>query len=54
MLDNFKENWDDHLPLIVFAYNNTYHSSIQMSLYEPFVGKGANLLLGGSKLVKQD
>ncbi|XP_069143437.1 uncharacterized protein [Solanum lycopersicum] len=26
---NFKGSWDDHLPLIEFAYNNSYHSSIQ-------------------------
>ena len=30
----FKGNWDDHLPLIEFAYNNGYHSSIRMALYE--------------------
>ena len=28
---NFKDSWDDHLPFIEFAYNNNYHSSIQMS-----------------------
>jgi len=22
---DFKDNWDDHLPLIEFAYNNSYH-----------------------------
>ena len=31
---NFKGSWDDHLPLIEFGYNNSYHSSIQMALYE--------------------
>ena len=35
---DFKENWDDHLPLIDFAYNNCYHSSIQIALYEAFYG----------------
>ena len=25
---DFKGNWDDHLPLIEFSYNNNYHSSI--------------------------
>ena len=29
-----KGNWDDHLPLIEFAYKNSYHSSIQMAPYE--------------------
>ena len=33
MID-FKGSWDDHLPLIEFAYNNNYHSSIQMAPYE--------------------
>ena len=33
-LIDFKCNWDDHLPLIEFAYNNNYHSSIQMTLYK--------------------
>ncbi|KAF3685344.1 hypothetical protein FXO37_00715 [Capsicum annuum] len=31
---DFKGSWDDHLPLIEFAYNNSYHSSIQMALFE--------------------
>ena len=29
----FKENWDEHLSLIEFAYNNSYHLSIGMKLY---------------------
>ncbi|WMV29710.1 hypothetical protein MTR67_023095 [Solanum verrucosum] len=28
---DFKGNWDDYLPLIEFAYNNSYHSSIGMA-----------------------
>ncbi|KAH0674488.1 hypothetical protein KY290_024657 [Solanum tuberosum] len=31
---DFKGSWDNHLPLIEFAYDNNYHSSIQMTLYE--------------------
>ena len=38
MLD-FKSSWDDHLPLIEFAYNNSYHSSIEMAPYEALYGK---------------
>ena len=30
----FKGNWDNHLPLIEFAYNNGYHSNIGKALYE--------------------
>ncbi|XP_039135347.1 uncharacterized protein LOC120272557 [Dioscorea cayenensis subsp. rotundata] len=33
MLD-FGGSWDRHLPLIEFAYNNSYHASIQMAPYE--------------------
>ena len=36
---DFKGNWNDHLPLIEFAYNNSYHSSIQMALYEALYGR---------------
>ncbi|WMV41716.1 hypothetical protein MTR67_035101, partial [Solanum verrucosum] len=28
---NFKGSWDDHLPLIEFAYNNSYHSNIHVT-----------------------
>ena len=28
---DFKGSWDDHLPLIEFTYNNSYHSSIRMA-----------------------
>ena len=31
---DMKGNWEDHLLLIEFAYNNSYHSSIQMAPYE--------------------
>jgi len=31
---DFKGNWDDHLPLIEFFYNNNYHSSIDMAPFE--------------------
>ena len=30
----FAGSWDDHLPLVEFAYNNSYHSSIKMAPYE--------------------
>ena len=31
---NFKRNWDKHLPLVEFAYNNSFRSSISMASYE--------------------
>ncbi|WMV13895.1 hypothetical protein MTR67_007280 [Solanum verrucosum] len=35
---DFNGSWDDHLPLIEFAYNNSYHSSIQIAPYEALYG----------------
>ena len=35
----FKGNWDEHLSLIEFAYNNIYHSSIGMAPYEALYGR---------------
>ncbi|XP_070023267.1 uncharacterized protein [Nicotiana sylvestris] len=31
---DFKRSWDDHFPLIEFAYNNCFHASIQMAPFE--------------------
>lgn len=31
--------WEEHLPLIEFAYNNSYHSSIGMAPYEALYGR---------------
>ena len=36
---DYKGSWDDHFPLIEFAYNNSYHASIQMALYEALYRK---------------
>ncbi|KAL8120119.1 hypothetical protein AgCh_017302 [Apium graveolens] len=35
---DFKGNWDDHLPLIEFSYNNSYHAIIGMPPYEALYG----------------
>ncbi|KAH0710411.1 hypothetical protein KY284_011838 [Solanum tuberosum] len=43
---DFKGNWDDHLPLIEFAYNNNYHSSIQMAPYESLYGRRCRSPIG--------
>jgi len=32
-------NWDNNLPLVEFAYNNSYHSSIDMTPYEALYGR---------------
>ena len=31
---DLKGSWEEHLPLVKFAYNNSYQASIQMSPYE--------------------
>ena len=36
---DFTGSWDDHLPLIEFSYNNSYHSSIVMPPYEALYGR---------------
>ena len=36
---DFEGNWDDHLRLIEFSYNNSYHASIRMPPYEALYGR---------------
>jgi hypothetical protein len=36
---DFSGNWDSHLPLTEFAYNNSYHSSIKMAPFEALYGR---------------
>ena len=36
---DFGGQWDAHLPLIEFAYNNNYHVSIEMAPYEALYGR---------------
>ncbi|KAG4202209.1 hypothetical protein ERO13_A05G321508v2 [Gossypium hirsutum] len=35
----FEGNWERYLPLIEFAYNNSYQSSIKMTPYEALYGR---------------
>ena len=34
-----KGSWEEHLPLVEFAYNNNYQASIQMAQYEALYGR---------------
>ncbi|KAI3714665.1 hypothetical protein L6452_21623 [Arctium lappa] len=36
---DFGGSWDSHLPLVEFAYNNSYHSSIGMTPFEALYGR---------------
>ncbi|GJR17361.1 putative nucleotidyltransferase, ribonuclease H [Tanacetum coccineum] len=36
---DFKGSWDDHLPLVEFSYNNSYHSSVRCAPFEALYGR---------------
>ena len=36
---NHKGSWEEQLPLVEFAYNNSYQASIQMAPYEVLYGR---------------
>ncbi|XP_070029170.1 uncharacterized protein [Nicotiana sylvestris] len=43
---DIKGSWDNHLPLIEFAYNNDYYSSIQMALFDALYGRRCRFPIG--------
>ena len=42
---DFDGQWDSHLPLIKFAYNNSYHASIEMTPNETLYGRMCHFLV---------
>ena len=38
MID-FKSSWEAHLPLVEFAYNNSFQATIDMTPYEALYGR---------------
>ena len=36
---DLKGSWEEHLPLVEFAYNNSYQASIQMAPYGALYGR---------------
>ncbi|GJS81848.1 putative reverse transcriptase domain-containing protein [Tanacetum coccineum] len=36
---DFRKNWDRHLPLVEFSYNNSYHTSIKAAPFEAMYGR---------------
>ena len=34
-----KGSWEEHFPLVEFAYNNSYQASMQMASYEALYGR---------------
>ncbi|KAF5763838.1 putative nucleotidyltransferase, Ribonuclease H [Helianthus annuus] len=47
---NFGGNWDDHLPLIEFSYNNSYHTSINVAPFEALYGRKSRTLVCWAEL----
>ena len=37
-INDFRGNWDKYLPLVEFACNSSFHSSISMTSYESLYG----------------
>ena len=42
---DFKGSWDEHLPLVEFFYNNSYHSAISMDPFEDLYGRRCRSLI---------
>ena len=42
---DLKGSWDEHLPLVEFAYNNSYQANIQMTPYEALYGSPCQSLI---------
>lgn len=42
---DFQDSWDKRLPLVEFAYNNNYQSSIQMAPSEALYGRSCRSLI---------
>ena len=36
---DLKGGWEEHFPLVEFAYNNSYQASIRMAPYEALYGR---------------
>ncbi|GJR72629.1 putative reverse transcriptase domain-containing protein [Tanacetum coccineum] len=36
---DFRNGWDRHLPLVEFSYNNSYHTSIKVALFQALYGR---------------
>lgn len=50
----FKGSWDEHLPFIVFAYNNRFYKSIEMVPFDALYGRWYRSSIGEMALLGQD
>nr|GEV66124.1 putative reverse transcriptase domain-containing protein [Tanacetum cinerariifolium] len=53
---DFGENWDTHLPLVEYSYNNNYHSSVKCAPFKALYGRKCRtpiawVEVGESKLI---
>jgi len=46
---DFNGSWDDHLPLIEFTFNNSFHSSIKWAIMIHCMGEDAGPVFVCSK-----
>ena len=46
--------WEEHLPLVEFAYNNNYQASIQMTPYEALYRRSCWIEVGESSIISPD
>ena len=46
---DFGRNWDEHLPLIEFSYNNSYHTSINAAPLKHSMDENAEHQYAGQK-----
>ena len=44
-VQDLKGSWEEHFPLVEFAYNNSYQASIQMVPYEALYGRPCRFLV---------
>jgi len=49
---DYAASWDHNLPLVDFSYNNSYHTSIRMALYEALYGPRCRTPIVGKKWEK--
>ena len=45
-----QKRWEEYLPLVEFAYNNSYQSSIKMALFEFLYGRPCRTPLSWDRL----
>ena len=50
---DLKGSWEEHFPLVEFAYNNSYQASIQMEPYEALYGRSCRSPVCWTKVGKR-